>query len=38
MSDVEAVVLEDNVVNWVQSQAKVSSKTLAFEELMGAQG
>jgi trigger factor len=38
MSDVEAVVLEDNVVNWVQSQATVSSKTLAFEELMGAQG
>ncbi len=35
LADVEAVVLEDNVVDWVLSQSKVSTKTLSFDELMG---
>jgi trigger factor len=35
LADVEAVVLEDNVVNWVLTKAKVTDKKVSFEELMG---
>ncbi|KFC76248.1 trigger factor [Massilia sp. LC238] len=40
LAEVEALVLEENVVNYVLGKAKVSSKTIAFDELMGgnAQG
>ncbi|MGL4766733.1 MAG: trigger factor [Formosimonas sp.] len=34
MAEVEAVTMEDNVMNWALSQAKVSAKDVAFEELM----
>lgn len=35
LADIEAVVLEENVVNWVLGKAKVSEKPVAFDELMG---
>jgi trigger factor len=35
MADVEAVVIETNVMNHVLAQAKVTDKSVAFEELMG---
>jgi trigger factor len=35
LAEVEALVLEENVVNYVLGQAKVSTKTVAFDELMG---
>ena len=35
LSEVEALVLEENVVNYVLGQAKVTSKAVAFDELMG---
>ncbi len=40
LAEVEALVLEDNVVNYVLSKAKVTEKPVAFDELMGnnAQG
>lgn len=34
--EVEAVVLENNVVDWVLRHAKVADKPTAFEELMGS--
>jgi trigger factor len=34
MADVEAVVIENNVAAWVQAQAQVVDKTVAFDELM----
>lgn len=36
LADVEAAVLEDNVVDWVLGKVKVAEKPLAFDELMGA--
>jgi trigger factor len=33
-AEAEAVVVEDNVVAWVQAGAKVSTKTLTVDELM----
>lgn len=36
LSEVEALVLEENVVNYVLSKAKVSTKVVAFDELMGS--
>ncbi len=36
LSEVEALVLEENVVNYVLSKAKVTSKDVAFDELMGS--
>jgi trigger factor len=36
LAEVEALVLEDNVVNYVLGKAKVSSKDIAFDELMGS--
>ncbi|MFZ6691934.1 trigger factor [Undibacterium sp. SXout20W] len=35
LAEVEALVLEENVVNYVLSKAKVSDKVLPFDELMG---
>jgi trigger factor len=35
LAEVEALVLEDNVVTYVLSQAKVTEKVLSFDELMG---
>ena len=36
LSEVEALVLEENVVNYVLSKAKVTTKAVAFDELMGS--
>ena len=35
LSEMEALALEGNVVNWVLSKAKVLDKPVAFDELMG---
>ena len=35
LREIESVVLEDNVVQWVTGQAKVTEKPTAFDELMG---
>jgi trigger factor len=35
LADVEALALEDNVVNFVLSKAKVTDRALSFDELMG---
>ena len=37
LADVEAVVIENNVTNYVLEKAKVSEKNISFDELMGAQ-
>jgi trigger factor len=36
LSEIEALVLEENVVNYVLGKAKVTSKDVAFDELMGS--
>jgi trigger factor len=36
LGEIEALVLEENVVNYVLGKAKVSSKDVAFDELMGS--
>jgi trigger factor len=36
LSEVEALVLEENVVNYVLGKAKVTTKAVAFDELMGS--
>jgi trigger factor len=36
LAEVEALVLEENVVNYVLSKAKVTAKDVAFDELMGS--
>ena len=38
LSEVEALVLEDNVVNYVLGKAKVTDKAVSFDELMGNNG
>ncbi|MDO9002718.1 MAG: trigger factor [Aquabacterium sp.] len=38
MAEVEAVVIEANVVDFILTKAKVTDKGLGFEELMGQQG
>ncbi len=35
LNDIEALVLEDNVVEWVMKQSKVEDKPMGFDELMG---
>ena len=35
LQEFESLVLEDNVVGWVLSKAKVEDKALGFDELMG---
>jgi trigger factor len=37
LAEVEALVLEDNVVNYVLGKAKVTEKSASFDELMGNQ-
>jgi trigger factor len=36
IAEVEAIVLEENVVDWALSQLKVTAKSLSFEDLMGS--
>ncbi|MGZ8358105.1 MAG: trigger factor [Telluria sp.] len=36
LADIEALVLEENVVNYVLGKAKVNAKDVAFDELMGS--
>jgi trigger factor len=36
LTEMEGLALEDNVVNWVLSKAKVVDKAIAFDELMGS--
>ncbi|HMM51254.1 MAG TPA: trigger factor [Burkholderiaceae bacterium] len=36
LAEIEAIVVEQNVVDWVQSKARVTDRELAFEELMAA--
>jgi trigger factor len=38
MAEVEAVVIENNVSEFVMTQAKVTEKSVGFDELMGQQG
>ncbi|WP_101048199.1 trigger factor [Macromonas nakdongensis] len=38
MAEVEAIVIENNVTEFVLGQAKVTEKAVSFEELMGQQG
>jgi len=38
LAEVEAVVVENNVTDFVLSKAKVSEKAVSFDELMGQQG
>ena len=38
LAEVEAIVIENNVTEFVLSQAKVVEKTVSFDELMGQQG
>ncbi|MDB5882129.1 MAG: tig [Ramlibacter sp.] len=38
LGEVEAIVIENNVTDFVLSQAKVVEKTVSFDELMGQQG
>jgi len=37
LAEVEALVVEQNVVDWALEKAKVTDKALAFDELMAAQ-
>ncbi|QEL64662.1 trigger factor [Oryzomicrobium terrae] len=36
LAEVEAITLEDNVVQWVLAKAKAADKAVSFDELMGA--
>ena len=36
LAEIEAIVIEQNVVDWVLAKAKVNDEVVAFEELMGA--
>jgi trigger factor len=38
MTNVEALVLENNVTDFVLGKAQVTEKTLSFDDLMGQQG
>lgn len=37
LSNIEDVVVEDNVIEWVLAQAKTTERTVSFDELMGQQ-
>ncbi|MNT53787.1 Trigger factor [compost metagenome] len=37
LAEVEAVVIENNVTDFVLGKAKVTGKTVSFDELMGQQ-
>jgi trigger factor len=36
LNEMEGLALEENVVAWVLSKAKVTDKAVAFDELMGS--
>jgi trigger factor len=36
LAEVETLVMEDNVVDWVLQRAQVTEKPVAFDELMGS--
>ena len=36
LAEVEAIVVEQNVVDWVASKAQVTDSELAFDQLMSA--
>jgi trigger factor len=38
LAEIEGLVIEDNVVDWALSSARVSDKAIAFEELMSQRG
>jgi trigger factor len=38
LAEVEAIVIENNVTEFVLAQARVVEKAVSFEELMGQQG
>jgi trigger factor len=38
LGGIESEVLEQNVVDWVLARAKVTEKTIDFDEIMGQQG
>jgi trigger factor len=38
LAEAEALAVEENVVQWVLNQVKVTDKSVAFEELMGNAG
>ncbi len=38
LSEIEAIVTEDNVVDWVLAKAKTIDTPVAFDELMGNTG
>jgi trigger factor len=38
MAEVEAVVIENNVTEFVLSKAKVTDKAISFDDLMGQPG
>jgi trigger factor len=38
MSGIESDVLEQNVVDWFLARAKVTDKTIDFDDIMGQQG
>ena len=37
LGEVEAMVIENNVTEYILSHAKVNEKTISFDELMGQQ-
>jgi trigger factor len=37
LAEIEAIVIENNVTEFVLSQAQVTDKSVGFEELMGQQ-
>jgi trigger factor len=37
MAEVEAIVIENNVTNFVMSKAKVAEKAITFDDLMAQQ-
>jgi trigger factor len=38
LGEVEAIVIENNVTDFILSKAKVNAKAISFDELMGQQG
>lgn len=38
IAEMEGIAIENNVVGWVMSKAKVTDKAMSFDELMGQQG
>ena len=38
LGEVEAIVIENNVTDFILSKTKVNAKAISFDELMGQQG